>query len=79
MLGFTVRSLGTLPLNTPFVRNGHHMLKVAHPTYGFAARTGDGQTVVLSSKTPVHVAQKPVTADVFGVIRELERIRRVTG
>ncbi len=77
MLGFTVRSLDKLPIHTPFVLNGRDMIKVRHPQYGFAARTGDGETVVLAGKTPVHVAKKPEhVPNALELIQELETIRR---
>ena len=79
MLGFTVRSFGKLPIHTPFVHNGHDMIKVRHPKYGFAARTGEGKTVVLAGKTPGHVVKKPEhVPNALDLIRELEAVQRVT-
>jgi len=80
MLGFTIHSFDKLPINTPFIHNGYDMIKVHHHQYGFAARTGNGETVVLTGKTPVHVATKPtsnINTNAVALVAEVELVRKL--
>ena len=74
-----VKTLGSLKNNTAFVFNGHDMVKVKHPTLGFVARNAKGEKIILVSKTPVLVAEKPVYVDIPALIREVDRIHRICG
>ena len=70
-----IRSLNSLANNTPIEYRGHSLLKVAHPTLGFAARTGNGQTVVLTGKTQVLVAKKPTYGiDATAIVATVSKI-----